>query len=604
MGTRGDRPTPAPPLSDEHELKRAIETIKLRAPIEDIVRERIPELRKSGDRWWACCPFHEEDTPSFSVSASLGLWYCFGACSQGGDQISFLQRLDNLSFFEVLEILAARTGVELPRKRRRDRDRGEDPAREALDLADRFYQSRLHSPEGRRALEYVRGRGLVPETLEAFGVGYAPANGRALVELARERGLDLRPFEAAGLVRTNDSGRPYDFFRGRLTIPIRDHEGRTVGFGARRLDEGEGSGPKYVNTPETPYFHKGRLIYGLDRALDAVRRARHMVLVEGYTDVMAAHQAGLVNVCAVLGTSTTDDHAALVRRSGARRVSLVFDGDAAGRAAALKALHGLLPLGADLDVVVLASGRDPADVVTEGGGEALSAQLELGADWFDFVVAGLRGSRGAELAREVDRALELFERVPKPVHRESLLSQLASAIGVPLAALREQRGMLGARRRRVEPEPAPRPAPAADPVDPAELRAFRGIVGAVLVDPSLLPLARPVAEHCRDPHLSAVLAALADLYGDEDAELDATSVVVRLGDHPARDAVAGLLEYASAAEDPKNLLDGELDFLRRRAIEREKRALVERIRAEGDEAVRPLMTRLSEVSKRGTPQPL
>lgn len=266
----------------DDDFRRAIEAIKNRAAIEDVVRERVPTLRKRGVLWEACCPFHEERTPSFKVDPRRGTWHCYGSCSTGGDQISFLERIDNLSFVEVLEILAARTGVELPRRRREDPARRdeEQKLRAALESAANYYRRHLKSPEGARAGEYVAGRGLTDTTAEAFGVGYAPASGTALVEHLRAQGHEFETLEKAGLARRNDAGRAYDFFRGRLMIPIRDSEGGVIGFGGRRLADDDASGPKYVNTPETELFKKGRLIYAWDRALPNVRRGGRVASVK------------------------------------------------------------------------------------------------------------------------------------------------------------------------------------------------------------------------------------------------------------------------------------------------------------------------------------
>jgi DNA primase len=346
------------------------------------------------------------------------------------------------------------------------------------------------------------------------------------------------------------------------------------------------------------------------------------VLVEGYTDVMAAHQVGLGQVAAVLGTSTTEDHAGLVRRAGARRVSLVFDGDAAGRNAAYKALNGLLPIGVDVDVVVLPAGTDPCDLLMRDGAEPFLAQLELAQDWFDFIVSGLVDLKGATLAREVDRALELLGRLKKPVHRDSLILDLAERLSLPVASLREQWDALPQRRRelansrqRTQPE---EPAPDAErpkPVDKRLRRAFGGIIGALLLDDSLIPLAVPVAKDCADQEMAAILAAVFALYEDEDAVIDVNGVMNALADHPARDRVASMAEYARTAETPKALLDGELAYLRDRALDHEKQQILERIpeleRAalEGlDGAAEPLselLSRLAELHKRGrTPLPL
>jgi len=559
----------------QDDLRGAIETTKLRVPIEDLVRERVPSLKRTGALWVACCPFHEERTPSFKVDPRRGTWHCFGACATGGDQISFLQRLDHLEFFEALEILAARAGVELPRRQRTSVD-ASDPLLFALGEAQEFFRRELAGREGRIARGYLEERGIAANTIDAFGLGYAPSRGQALVDFARSlvragRVPSIEPFQRAALVRSGDDGHHFDFFRGRLMIPIRDLAGRTVGFGARRLHDGT-SDPKYINTPETPAFHKGRLIYGLERALADVRRGGHLILVEGYTDVIAAHQAGLAHVAAVLGTSTTEEHAALVRRSGARRVSLVFDGDAAGRQAAFRALAGLLPLSIELEVVGLPEGTDPFDLVVREGAEAFLAHLEMGRAWFDFAVEGLAGKRGAELARDVDRLLELFLRVPKAVHRESLVVELAERLGLSLESVREQWDQLPerrrARQRSAERRAEPRnPEPPAAPPDPQMVRIFEGLVGAVLVDSSLVPLVREhvgggSAGDCADPHLARILRCVLEMYEDLDAEIDEQSVLVRLADDPARERVVGCVARARTAESAKHLVDGELARLR------------------------------------------
>jgi len=576
----------------DHDLKRAIEEIKERAPIEEIVRERIPELRRRGRLWEACCPFHDERTPSFKVDPSRGTWHCFGACQRGGDVLSFVQASQNLAFGDALELLAARTGVELPRLRR-SAEAADDPGLAALAQAEAYFRDELGSAEGRAGREYLARRRLLPNTIDAFGLGWAPRAGAGLVARARKSGIDPRAWEATGLLRRGEDGSLFSFFRGRLVIPIRDVKGRTVGFGARRITDEEGSGPKYVNTPETPYFHKGRLIYALDRALPEVRRGGRLILVEGYTDVMSAHQAGIGTVCAVLGTATTDEHAALVRRSGARRVELVFDGDRAGRQAAWKALHGLLPLEIELSVATLPGGADPADVLCEGGAQPFLAQLELARDWFDFVLEGLPALSGKELAREVDLVLELLDRLPRPIQRDSHMRVLAQRLGMPLETVREAWRALPERRRESsgrsprapsgaagessgrppQPPGAPRKA-----LDPQVLSAYKAAVGAVLEDPGLVPRVRPWVERCPSPGLRAVLDTVVELFEDDDAELDPSAVLSALGDHPVRDHVLDLVEFARAADcPPHQLLEQSLAFLERRERALEVRRLQARV---------------------------
>lgn len=541
------------------------------------MREHVPTLKKAGPLWTACCPFHEEKTPSFKVDPRRGTWHCYGACSEGGDQLSFVERFTGLSFMEALEILGARTGVEIPKSSRRDpgRQRADEESYAILTRASRFYVSQLASPEGRAGLEYLRGRGLDAKTIETFGVGWSPASGRELVALARDEGLSFEGLERCGLARKNDSGRGYDFFRGRLMIPIRDIEGRTVGFGARRLGD-DGGGPKYINTPETELFKKNKLVYGFDLALQEARRSRHLILVEGYTDVMAAHQVGLGQVGAVLGTSTTENHAALVRRCGARRISLVFDGDAAGSQAARRALGGLLPLEVEIQVVRLPEGQDPCDLLLAEGAEAFLARVDSAPDWFELQCADLEGKRGAELSKAVDDLLDLILRIERPVHRQSLIQSLAELIGVEVGALREQwRTSSSPGRKRAtatnnQPEAAeggPSDSdsnPSQQEMDPLLRQHFESLVGAILLDSSLVPLVRPHANVCEDEDLSRILEVVLEMYEDLDAVIDTSSVLTALGDHPARTKVATLADHASRATSPKELLEGCLEQLRRR----------------------------------------
>ena len=636
--TRSEAPSPAL-LNDD--FKRAVETIKLRVPLEEIVRERVPGLKKAGALWVACCPFHEERTPSFKVDPRRQSWNCYGACATGGDVISFLQELDGLGFMEVLEILAARTGVELPRSNsgRSASEEVGDELMAALARAEESYCEALRGREGRIARDYLNERGFHPNTVEAFGVGYAPAAGAGMNQLARSSGLAPEAFERAGLLRTYDSGRRVDFFRQRLTIPIRDLAGRTVGFGARRLvdesDEeqgGRGLGPKYVNTPETPAFHKGRLVFALDRALEHVRREGHLVLVEGYTDVMAAHQVGLGNVAAVLGTSTTEGHAALIRRAGARRISLVFDGDEAGRRAAHRALAGLLPLDVELAVVSLPTGTDPCDLLLRDGSRAFMAHVEHASSWFDFLVEGLLPLGGAELAREVDRVFELLLCLRRPVHRESMVMELAGRLNLPVARVREQWEQLPERRRARARERERSRTSSADgkaisingagnsgqvvprtPEQEAELRRhvrlWEGLVGAVLLDASLLPLLRPHVDDCPDDELTQIVDCILALYEDVDADIDEAGVLARMDESGARSRVVPCVTFARTAESPQALLDGALLRLRERELRSKKRRAASRVaelerdmeagNPDAESALREAISELNELHRRG-----
>lgn len=629
---------PLSPLAQSPELSRVIDTIKARVPLEEVVRECIEgEFVQRGAKLWCTCPFHDEKTPSFQIDPARGFWYCFGACGEGGDLISFVQKRHQTEFWDTLEWLAARANVELPQKGRKG-PRRDDPAYAVLEGAEKLYRARLFGPEGRIALEYLRQRGISDGAIEAFGLGFAPAHGRTLLDWAQQGqsdtttgwpsaarqgadGLDL--LVATGLVRRGDDGRPYDFFRGRLMIPIRDDRGRTVAFGARRLDRPgeEPKGPKYINTPETPWFHKGRLIYGYDRAADAVRRGGHLVLMEGYTDVICTHQAGVPITGAVLGTATTEDHARLIRRAGTRRVTLVFDGDEAGRRAAWKALRGLLPLEIDLDVAVPPAGQDPADLVAGGHSGPLMALLEQADPWLDFVITSLDGLQGRALSQGIDRILELLGAIPKPVHLDACVKELARAVDVPVESLREQYRQLPTRRaasrhtsqRAAGPEAGssygqsgaamgveersaggmvgsqPEAAPAGSQqenrtrsVDPRLKKAYKGVLGAALCDTSLIPQIRPLLPSCELPAARAVLQAMIQVWDSEDlGEIAPQHIMNALGDHAIRNHLVSMMQYVEQAEDAQELLRAELRFLELHAIQREKQELLERVQTLG-----------------------
>ncbi len=568
------------------EFRQLVERVKLRSPIESFVGDRVGDLRQRGALYWARCPFHEERTPSFAVDPRRGTWRCFGACGEGGDVISFVERFDGLSFLDALRLLAQAAGEEVPERKLRGRssqgeERQRDEAFGAMEWAWGIYRRLLEGEAGARARTYLNERGLEPETVRTFRLGWAPEGGNPILDEARRRNVPEGLLVRLGLVKQGQ-GRSYDFFHGRLLIPITDRLGRIAGFGGRVLpgapEDPNRPTAKYVNTPETPLFHKGRLIYGLHEASAAIRRGHHLILFEGYTDVMAAHQVGIEQACAVLGTSTTEDHAALIRRSGARRVTLVFDGDEAGRKATLRALGGLLPLGVEIDVVHLPQGTDPCDLlVRPGGREDFLGRLESARGWFDFALEDLRGQSGPQLTERVETVFQLLRRIDRPVEQDARIVEMARFLDVSPASVRQQ-WQQGERRRgpvASSPAPAERPAPSSERADPKLLRAYQSIVGALLVDNSLIPLYRESCADCPGEGLRRIVDTIFDLYenGDEETPVDSGLVMTALGDHPARDQVVMLEELARSAESPMRLASDQVRWMEKRAKEAELRRL-------------------------------
>ena len=311
-----------------------VEEIKARLDIVDVVGQYV-QLQKAGRSFKANCPFHSEKTPSFIVSPERQSWHCFGACGSGGDVFSFVMRREGIEFVEALRLLAARAGVALPEQRRSpEEDRQRERVHSANEAAARWYHELLVKNDmGEKAWEYVQGRGIDAPTAEAFLIGYSPPSWEATREHLRERGYSDAELLAASLLVEGEKGL-HDRFRGRLMFPIRDARGRFAGFGARALDErttpdGGPPGPKYLNTAQTAVFDKGSMLYALDRAQDGIRREGQAVIVEGYMDVIAAHQRGFDNVVATMGTSLTERQVRLLKRQ-TRSIVLALDADAAG----------------------------------------------------------------------------------------------------------------------------------------------------------------------------------------------------------------------------------------------------------------------------------
>ena len=347
-----------------------IDEVRSRARLDDVVGEFVT-LRGAGvGSLKGLCPFHDERTPSFHVRPQVGMYHCFG-CGESGDVFTFLQKMDGVTFVEAVERMAERTGVQLHYEEgAKGPDREEVGRRQRLiemhQVAEQYFRDQLQETEAQTAREYLTDRGFDREAVDRFSVGYAPRGWDNLLRTLRGRGFTTEEITASGLVSEGRRG-VYDRFRGRIMWPIRDVTGRTIGFGARKLYEDD-QGPKYLNTPETPLYRKSQVLYGLDLAKREISRSKRVVIVEGYTDVMAAHLSGVGQAVATCGTAFGEDHAKIVSRllgdesSGSGEVVFTFDGDEAGQKAALKAFELEQRFVAQTFVAVEPSGRDPADL--------------------------------------------------------------------------------------------------------------------------------------------------------------------------------------------------------------------------------------------------
>ena len=418
-----------------------IDELIARIDIVELVGSRV-QLKRAGREWKACCPFHAEKTPSFWVSPDKQFYHCFG-CGAHGTALGFLMEHDKLPFPDAVEELASRLGLEVPREDdgRGTRTRPGDDAYELLAQASQFYRDALR--ESTRAKNYLAGRGITQETCVKFAIGYAPDAWDTVLKRfggspERERLLA----EAGLVVERSGAGETgyYDRFRDRVMFPIRDARGRVIAFGGRIIDEGE---PKYLNSPETPLFHKGRELYGLYEARQALRKIERLLVVEGYVDVARLAQAGIAYAVATLGTATTPEHLNRLFRVTSEIV-FCFDGDRAGRTAAWRALENALEHARDgrqLKFLFLPEGHDPDTLVGEEGAAAFEARLSSALPLSEFLVTQL--ATQADLASVDGRARlaelvrPLLARVPAGVYHELLLERLAQEVRMPAGRLAE-----------------------------------------------------------------------------------------------------------------------------------------------------------------------
>jgi DNA primase len=420
-----------------------IEAVRNASDIVQVVGERVA-LKRAGSSWKGLCPFHDEKTPSFHVVPAKQIFHCFG-CGEGGDVFAFVQKMDKIGFVEALKILAQRAGIELPEPERAEVGRAADEERRRqeeeqvrlLELAALWFRRNLEeSREGRMARVYAEGRGLDAETRERFQLGYAPADGRALISAAQKKGFSEAQLAAAGLAVRNERGF-YARFRGRLMFPIHDPKGRLCGFGGRLLGPGE---PKYLNSPEGPLFNKSRLLYPWPQAKEALGRRREALVCEGYMDAIACHQGGLNHAVATLGTALTGEHAKLLKRY-VRRVNLLFDADAAGVRAARRAGEPLLAAGLEVRVARLQGAKDPDELLRSRGPEALLAAVEAAEPLVAFCVAaglaaaGPQPSPGQRAAVLAD-SFPLLARLPSASEADAALKEAATLAGIGEEAAR------------------------------------------------------------------------------------------------------------------------------------------------------------------------
>ncbi len=528
-----------------------IELIREKLDIADVIREYVPALRKAGRNYKAPCPFHNEKTPSFTVSPDKQIFYCFG-CNEGGDIFTFVMKIEGLTFPEAARKLALKAGVEYGDERSHvltedDKERLE--LKKMLTHAAAFYHSTLFSPAGEKARLYLGERRLSKATVERFELGWAPGTGGALMDELKAKGWSKELAIKAGLVTEREGGRIGDTFRGRIMFPIRNQAGDTVAFGGRVLDpEGQ---PKYLNSPETVLFSKRRTLYGLHEALPQIRKFGKLLLLEGYMDVIGAHQHGVDWAVAPLGTALTAEHAGLIGRY-AKDTVVMFDDDRAGINASVRAAEIFMEAGLYVRLGNLGNGQDPDEYLNDHGREEFEKKLAEAADPLEFRMTLFLKNRktpptSQEKAQAIAVLLETVAKQPDEILKSEWVKSLSNRFGVEEASVLKQ-----LRKTQVAPQRAvKRTAPAAPQMAPIE----RGFIQLMLRDPSLIeksealgpedfssPLARDIFSAMKELPAQArtkAAAAMAEKFPEQAALILELAVADLGGDNTAVQNAAG-----------------------------------------------------------------
>jgi DNA primase len=459
-----------------------IEELKARASLVQIVQERVPSLRRAGTSWKGLCPFHGEKTPSFSVNEDRG-FHCFG-CGVGGDVIKFIELYDKIAFPDAVRQLAGRVGLPVLEAEDSREERENQQEREALlkihDVAAEWFREQMAGAGGAAARRLLDGRRLSAETVALLGIGYAPRVGTALRDRLVKEGFAPHLLQKSGLVFQRDDGSLVDRFRGRVMIPIHRENGAIVAFGGRAMEAGQQ--PKYLNSPETPIYVKGRTLYGLHLSKAAITKAKYAVMVEGYFDVAQAVQAGITNVVASSGTALTSAQARVLKRF-ASKVVLSFDPDAAGQGAAARSSEMLVTEGFQVNVAMMPAGDDPDNFIQKHGGAAYQERLRSSQPWLDYLMdrtaAEFDFGKSDDRREFLTRMLGVAARIPDAAARDQFADRLAHRARITEEVVRAEIRKAAVQRQTTVPELS-REVPGLGQVKAAE----KGLIWALVHDPA------------------------------------------------------------------------------------------------------------------------
>lgn len=548
-----------------------VERVREASDIVDVISAYLP-LKRKGRNYWARCPFHQEKTASFSVSPDKQIFHCFG-CHKGGNVFSFIIEYEKLPFPDALKLLAARANVQLPEKGEVRETREFDQLYWAHEVAMKFFQE--HLLESRKSLEYLKLRKLTDATIEKFKIGYAPESWDAFLHYAKQKSLTESDLERAGLVIKKENGGYYDRFRDRLVFTVFNTAQKPIAFGARTFDPKDQA--KYINSPETPLYHKASILYGLSHSRGDIRRAEEAIVVEGYFDFLSLYQQGVTNVVASSGTAFTPEQARLLGRS-ASSVVLMFDADSAGQQAAIRSVDFLFEAGLDVKVVKLPAGEDPDSIARKGGKAAIEEQLARAKSYVEFTNSTLPDRFEKMSLNDKDRAIKrlttLAGRIEDEIRRELFLQEIAKWYNIGIDLVRR-----GVRIEERRPMMNPRET-TGSPLD-------RDFVALLLQRGELVQsAAEKVAPTDFEDQTLADIYSLILLVHEDDQPLTPSQLIDKVSETPKKELIAALVAKDFQSTDLNQVYtDLVIAFHRRHRTKRmtELKRLLKEAELENDE---------------------
>jgi DNA primase len=530
-----------------------IEQVREASDILEVISSYLP-LKRKGRNWWGKCPFHTEKTPSFSVSPDKQIYHCFG-CHKGGSVFSFIIEYEKIPFPDALKLLAERAHITLPDRSYKRDSRETEQLHYAHEVAAEFFFENLK--DSRKTLEYLKTRKLNDETIQTFKLGYALDSWDALLNYAKQKSLSEDDLEKAGLAIKREAGGIYDRFRDRLTFTISNNAQKPIAFGARTFKATDEA--KYINSPETPLYHKASVLYGLSHSRGEIRKTEEAIVVEGYFDFLSLYQAGVHNVVASSGTAFTPEQALLLARS-APGVILMFDADSAGQQAALRSVDFLFEAGLEVRVVALPQGEDPDSIVRSGGREAIEEQLARAQSYVEFSLSTLP-DRWSNLSlgvkdKTIKRLSALAAKIGDPVRRELFLQEISRWCGINLELL----------KRGVSLESAPRPFRTKEKV---ATRIESELIAALLARPDLIPgVSEKIAPSDFEDQTLADVYSLMVLLTEEEMVVTPAGLIDRVEGTTKKETIASLAAHDFGTMDLSLLLTDVVRGFNRRLLDR------------------------------------